>query len=57
MKVGMILSKNCMSGKNLFLKLWPEMPMENQISVLFSCENLINGFISDFDFLIIDRHE
>ena len=46
-----------MSGKNLILKLWPEMLMANQISVLISCENLMNGFISDFHFLIVDRHE
>ena len=46
-----------MSGKNLSLKLWPKMLLADQISVLSSCQNLMNGLISNFDFLNVDGYE
>ena len=46
-----------MCGKNLVLKLWPKMHSANQMSIFFNCQYLVNGLISDADFLLVDRHE
>ena len=40
--------KNCISWINLVLKVLPKMLLTNQISIVFNCQYLINGLVSDW---------